>query len=76
MKAVLKFNLPEDSNEHFMAVNGSAAFAALHEIESELRRLDKYENKDVVDGKVSIEFIRDTVRDIISELNIRKDGIL
>jgi hypothetical protein len=76
MKAVLKFNLPEDSNEHFMAINGSVAFSALHEIESELRRLDKYDNEKVIDGKVSIEFIRDTVRDIISELNIRKDGIL
>lgn len=76
MKATLKFNLPEDADEHYVAINGAAAFAVINEIESELRRLCKYENKDVINGMIDIEKIRKTISEIITDANIRKDGIL
>lgn len=42
MKAILEFNLPEDTNEHLRAVNAGAAWVALHEVDGRLRNLIKY----------------------------------
>lgn len=42
MKAILEFNLPEDTNEHLRAVNAGAAWVALHGVDSRLRNLIKY----------------------------------
>lgn len=42
MKAILEFNLPEDTSEHLRAVNASTAWVTLHEIDNRLRNLIKY----------------------------------
>lgn len=38
MKGILEFNLPEESEEHRMAVNANAAYAALDEIGNQVFR--------------------------------------
>ena len=38
MKAILEFNLPEDTQEHWRAVNALQAWAALSEIRLMIRR--------------------------------------
>jgi hypothetical protein len=42
MKATLEFNLPEDESEHVRAVNASAAWSALYDIEGRIRNILKY----------------------------------
>jgi len=42
MKATLEFNLPEDDAEHVRAVNASAAWSALYDIEGRIRNILKY----------------------------------
>ena len=42
MKAILEFNLPEDDSEHVRAVNASAAWSALYDIDNRIRGILKY----------------------------------
>lgn len=44
MKAILKFNLPEEDSEHLRAVHSLYAWAALSEIRMEIKRFRKYED--------------------------------
>lgn len=76
MKAILEFNLPEDREEHTMAIRGHEAFIALNEIIERFRALDKYENELITDEKISISVVRDEIHNIISDRNLWIDGIL
>ena len=76
MKATLEFNLPEDREDHIMALRGHEAFIALGEIVEKFRTLDKYENELVTDEKISISVVRDEIHGIISERNLWIDGVL
>ena len=42
MKATLKYNLPEDTQEHLRAVQANHAWNALYDIDNMLRNLLKY----------------------------------
>lgn len=41
-KAILEFDLPQDDAEHVRAVNASAAWSALYEIDNRVRSIIKY----------------------------------
>jgi len=41
-KAILEFELPQDDAEHVRAVNASAAWSALYDIEGRIRNILKY----------------------------------
>lgn len=42
MKAILEYNLPEDTQEHLRAVQANDAWNALYDIDNMLRNLLKY----------------------------------
>ena len=42
MKAVLKFNLPEDEHEYKLATSASGMYSVIHELDQYLRSIDKY----------------------------------
>ena len=42
MKATLEFSLPEEDAEHVRAVNASAAWSALYDIDNRIRGILKY----------------------------------
>jgi hypothetical protein len=42
MKAILRFDLPEERDEHRLALNGGKYFAALWEFHQKLRSIEKY----------------------------------
>ena len=69
MKAVLKFNLPEDQAEFDFAVQGSKMYSALWDISQELRTLWKYEELSEEEWKI-VERIRDNFYDILQRNNI------
>ena len=46
MKAILEFNLPEESEEHIRAVHAMDAWAALDEIRNMIRNHLKYDGDD------------------------------
>jgi hypothetical protein len=61
-QATLTFNLPDDSIEHLQAVHAGAAFAALHELDQEMRLIYKHGTQD------SIEDVMERLRRIISQV--------
>jgi len=48
MKAILEFNLPEESLEHRLALDGSKWKAVCQEIDQWLRSLEKHSDQDTV----------------------------
>jgi hypothetical protein len=72
MKAVLKFNLPEDQVEFDFAMQGSKMYSALWDISQELRTLWKYEELGDEEWKM-VERIRDKFYEILDENQIKLD---
>lgn len=72
MKAVLKFNLPEDKYEWENAIRADAMFCALWDISQELRTLWKYEELSEEEWNM-VERIRDKFYEILQEHNINLD---
>lgn len=48
MKAVLEFTLPEESEEHRLALSAGAYYAIISELDSWLRGLEKYGDVDTI----------------------------
>ena len=73
MKAVLKFNLPEDEHEFYCANKGKDMFVVLWRIEQELRKLYKYEELNEDEWNI-VERLRDFLNDILNEneINLNK----
>lgn len=63
MKATLEFNLPEDTNEHNLAINAGNLASALYTIENHIRCRLKY-NDDL--SEETIKELKE-IRDLISE---------
>lgn len=70
MKAILEFDLPEETDLYQYAINGSRYLYVLQELDNELRSLIKYENKEVI----SIEKVRDLIRTLLDERGVKLDG--
>ncbi len=60
MKAILEFNLPEDTQEHWRAVNAMAAWAAISEIRLMIRRYQKH-------GEGDADAVLDKINHIVLE---------
>jgi len=69
MKAVLEFNLPEDSHEFEMSSNGVKAYCVLSGFDEFLRKKMKY--YDLTSEQYEVyEECRNELRDMLSENNI------
>lgn len=72
MKATLEFNLPDEDAEFYCATKGQAMLNALWEINTELRKLWKYEELNEDEFKM-VERIRQEFFDILRENEINLD---
>lgn len=70
MEAILKFNLPEESDEHESAINGHRMKSAIFEFDGYLRQKLKHGNSDHID----IYDCRQKLRDICYDNNINVEG--
>ena len=67
-KAILKFDLDEESNDFKLAVNAKEIMSVLWEVDQELRNKTKYAsdstNQETVDALISIrDFLRESMSD-------------
>jgi hypothetical protein len=67
MKAILEFNLPEDTVEHSDAINGTDYKFVLQDMDSTLRHYQKY-GHEYKTADEAIEMIR---KELFSELSAR-----
>jgi len=71
MKAILKFNLPDEQEEFEMATNGTKCHAVLWELDQYLRSKTKYAPDDLPQDKYdAYEEIRDELRSLMSQSNL------
>jgi len=70
MKATLEFNLPEDREEHLMAVNALELYLSLWDIDQYLRKKMKY--GDLKQDKYEVyEEIRNQLHEIMDHYNVK-----
>jgi hypothetical protein len=69
MKANLEFNLPEDQHEFDLVVNASGMYNALWDINSELRKIWKYEELNQDESNI-LGRLRDSFHAILQENNV------
>ncbi len=69
MKAILEFELPEDNNNHTIAVNAMGFALACWDLDQFLRDKLKYGN-DFVDPDDALEKTREVLNDILHQYNI------
>lgn len=62
MKAILEYNLPEDTQEHLRAVQANHAWSALYDIDIILRNLLKYGNENYKTVEELAQAIREEAR--------------
>lgn len=62
-KAILEFELPQETEEFELAQNGGKYKAALDNLDSWLRAMDKYENK----RSVTVKEAREKLRELMNE---------
>jgi hypothetical protein len=72
MKAVLKFNLPDEQHDFDLAIQGGKMYSALWDISQELRTLWKYEELNDDEFKI-VEKIRDKFYEILGDNQITLD---
>ena len=66
MKAILKFNLPEDQSDFDLAVNGAKAQSALYDMDQWLRSQTKYAPDDMSEDTFkAFELCREQLREIV-----------
>ena len=70
MEAILKFNLPEESEEHESALNGHKTRSAIFSFDQWLRDKQKFGDSDHID----IYDCREKLRDICYDNGINIDG--
>lgn len=63
MKAILEFQLPEDNDEHFAAINGSKYRDVISSLDNKLRNKQKYQDI----NEISIEDARNLIYETLEE---------
>ena len=66
MRAVLEFNLPEDTDEHQLALDAWKWRKCVNDLDEEMRTLSKYHN--LVD--IPIDRVRKKISELIDELGL------
>jgi len=69
MKAILEFNLPEEQEAHYEAVNGSAFSYCLQELDGELRSWLK-NGHSFTSAEDALKRVRDHLRQLIHDNDI------
>jgi hypothetical protein len=67
MKAILSFNLPEDNEDHYMALNGAKYRFILEDLDNYLRGLAKYEDK----RSIKIEDVRKKIIELVQDAEVK-----
>lgn len=71
MKAILKFDLPDDQDEYVMATQASAMHSVLWDMDQWLRSQTKYAPDDISDDTFeAFELCREKLREIVYENGI------
>ena len=65
MKATLTFDLPQESTEHRLALNGAGYYAALVDLDNRIRDNMKYEEMDTRERR-RLELVRDWLNESLS----------
>ena len=74
MEGILKFNLPEESDEFNRACNAMAMSIALWDFDQKLRSIIKYESDKYSDDYVTaVEKMRELLHEICTEQNVNID---
>ena len=73
MKAILEFDLPDDSDEFRLASTASNWYAALWDLDQYLRSRIKYEDTISDEAYDAVQAARDKLYEILSERNISFD---
>ena len=74
MKAILKFNLPDDQHEYAMATQGSAMHSVLWDMDQWLRSQTKHAPDDMSeDTYKAFELCREQLREFINNDGINLD---
>jgi hypothetical protein len=74
MKAILKFNLPEDQLDFDLSVNGAKAQSALCDMDQWLRSQTKYAPDDISEDTFkAFELCREQLREFINNNGINLD---
>ena len=70
-KAILKFDLPEESNEFNTCLNGAKYISILQDLDQELRNKTKYAPDNIpIDTFNAYEEIRKTLRDLVDKESV------
>ena len=70
MKATLTYNLPDEQFEFDAAVNGVKSGLIIREMDEEMRKIIKYEDKHTPEVYAIVERLRDILRSKCSEEGI------
>ena len=63
MKAILEFDLPEESEEHKYAIDGYRFGDAIRAVDTRLRNMEKYDSK----PNITVELARKMLREETSD---------
>jgi hypothetical protein len=74
MKAILEFNLPEEANEHRLAINGLAWYCVVYDMEQKLRAWLKY-GHEFKTADEAIEAMRDELNSFQRDRNVNTDDV-
>lgn len=69
MKAVLVFNLPEDSAEHLLALSGPGLSAVVDDLDNMLRGWLKY-GHEFKDADSALQAVRDALTEGLSNMEV------
>lgn len=67
MKAILEFNLPEDTQEYENAMNGQRLSIVISDLLNYLRQKSKYENFETL----PISVVREKIYELLNDMNIK-----
>lgn len=73
MIVTLTFNLPEEKDEHTLAIKGSDYWSALWDLDQWLRDIIKYHSDDKDLNIDTLEVCRNQLREIMSEHGVSLD---
>jgi hypothetical protein len=74
MKAILEFNLPEDSEDHELCVNAYRYHNTLFEFNQHLRGMIKYNSDKYTDKEIDLLIkIREEFHDMLNNNNVNLD---
>ena len=73
MKAILKFDLPDDQDEFYMATNGRNYNLILYNLSQEMRSIVKYDESKSEDYRQAVEDMRDKLYQLVNEYAVDLD---